>query len=92
MRDLFWLTKEQLALIDPFFPLARGVPHGDDRRVVSGSTLVIKNGLRWRDAPAEYGPHKTLYNKFKTLEPDGCFRYYIHSLGRIRRATRYIDD
>ena len=21
-------------------------------------------GLRWRDAPACYGPHKTLYNRF----------------------------
>jgi transposase len=20
--------------------------------------------LRWRDAPKEYGPHKTLYNRF----------------------------
>jgi hypothetical protein len=25
---------------------------------------VIKNGLRWRDAPREYGPHKTIYNRF----------------------------
>ena len=25
MCDLFWLTKEKLALIDLFFPLARGV-------------------------------------------------------------------
>ena len=44
MRDLFWLTEKQLALIDPFFPLARGVPRVDDRRVVSGIILVIKNG------------------------------------------------
>jgi transposase len=21
--------------------------------------------LRWRDAPKEYGPHKTLYNRWK---------------------------
>ena len=73
MRDLFWLTKEQLALINPFFPLARGVPHGDDRRVVSGIILVIKNGLRWRDAPTEYGPHKPLYNRFKRWSRMGVF-------------------
>ena len=48
MRDLFWLTKEQLALIDPFFPLTRGVPRVDDRRVVSGIIFIIKNGLRQR--------------------------------------------
>jgi transposase len=25
---------------------------------------VIKNGLRWKDTPRRYGPHKTLYNCF----------------------------
>jgi transposase len=25
---------------------------------------VKRNGLRWRDAPAVYGPHKTLCNRF----------------------------
>jgi len=73
MRDLFWLTKEQLALIAPFFPLARGGPRVDDRRVVSGIILVIENGLRWRDAPSEYGPHKTLYNRFKRWSRMGVF-------------------
>ncbi|MBL4748304.1 MAG: transposase [Magnetovibrio sp.] len=24
----------------------------------------MKRGLQWRDAPSEYGPHKTLYNRF----------------------------
>ena len=86
MRDLFWLKKEQLALINPVFPLARWGPRGDDRCVVSGTILVIKNGLHWRDAPTEYGPHKTLYNSVQTLEQDGYFRYYIHSPGCIRRT------
>jgi len=26
MRDLFWLSDDQLARIEPFFPLAHGVP------------------------------------------------------------------
>ena len=30
----------------------------------AGSFFVIRNGLRWRDAPAEYGPPKTIYNRF----------------------------
>ena len=33
-------------------------------KVISGIIHVIRNGLRWRDAPAVYGPHKTLYNRF----------------------------
>ena len=42
MRDLFWLSKEQLARIEPFFPLAHGVPRVDDRKVISGIIFVIK--------------------------------------------------
>jgi len=73
MRDLFWLTPEQLSTIEPFFPLPHGVPRVDDRRVVSGIIFVIKNGLRWRDAPSEYGPHKTLYNRFIRWSRLGVF-------------------
>jgi transposase len=25
--------------------------------------FVLKNGLRWRDAPAASGPHKTIHNR-----------------------------
>ena len=67
MSDLFWLSEPQLAKIEPYFPLAHGVPRVDDLRVVSGIIFVIKNGLRWRDSPSQYGPHKTLYNRFIRL-------------------------
>jgi transposase len=73
MRDLFWLSEEQVSKLKPFFPLAHGVPRVDDRRVVSGIIFVIKNGLRWRDAPSEYGPHKTLYNRFIRWSRLGVF-------------------
>lgn len=64
MNDLLMLTPEQMRRIEPYFPLSRGVPRVDDRRVLSGMLFVIRNGLRWRDAPAGYGPHKTIYNRF----------------------------
>ncbi|WP_375373024.1 transposase [Roseomonas sp. KE2513] len=31
--------------------------------MVSGIIHVIRNGPRWRDASAEYGPHEALYNR-----------------------------
>ena len=64
MTDLLWLSDEQLNRIQPYFPRSHGVPRVDDHRVVSRIVFVIRNGLRWRDAPREYGPHKTLYNRF----------------------------
>jgi putative transposase len=52
MDDLFLLSEAQMRRIEPFFPLSHGIPSVDDRRVISGIVFVIRNGLRWRDAPA----------------------------------------
>jgi len=73
MIRLFLLSERQMARISPFFPLSHGVPRVDDRRVVSGIVYVIKNGLQWKDAPAGYGPHKTLYNRFIRWSRRGVF-------------------
>jgi transposase len=54
MTDFFLLSKAQMRRIEPFFPLSHGVPRVDDRRVISGIVFVIRNGLRWRDAPRAY--------------------------------------
>jgi transposase len=59
MSDLYWLTDEQMVRLAPYFPKSHGKPRVDDRRVLSGIIFVNRNGLRWRDAPKDYGPHKT---------------------------------
>ncbi len=64
MADLFLLSEAQMRRIEGFFPLSHGIARVDDRRIVSAIVFVIRNGLRWRDAPREYGPHKTIYNRF----------------------------
>lgn len=73
MADLYWLTDEQMARLEPFFPKSHGRPRVDDRRVLSGIIFVNRNGLRWRDAPSEYGPPKTLYNRWKRWGAMGVF-------------------
>lgn len=73
MSDLFWLSDCQFSRMRPYFPLAHGAPRVDDRRVISGIIHVIRNGLRWCDAPAYYGPHKTLYNRFVRWSRLGVF-------------------
>ena len=80
MSDLFWLSKSQFNRIKPYFPLSHGVPRVDDHRVISGIIFVIKNGLRWRDAPREYGPHKTLYNRFVRWSNMGVFNRIFTAL------------
>ena len=73
MAGLFWLTKVQIRRIAPCFPLSHGVPRVDDQRVLGGILHVIRNGLRWRDAPPGYGPHKTLYSRFVRSSRLGVF-------------------
>jgi transposase len=73
MRDLFYLSETQFSRIKPYFPLSHGVPRVDDLRVISGIIYVIRNGLQWKDAPREYGPHKTLYNRFVRWSRLGMF-------------------
>ena len=80
MSDLFWLSQAQMRRIEPYFPLSHGIPRVDDRRVVSGIIFVIKNGLRWRDAPREYGPHKTIYNRFIRWSRLGVFNRIFSAL------------
>jgi len=69
----FLMTIAQLRRLSPYVPLSPGAPRVDDRRVVSGIIYVIRHGLQWRDAPAAYGPHKTLYNRFVRWSRLGVF-------------------
>ena len=92
MGDLFLLSERQMARISPHFPLSHGVPRVDDRRVVSGIVYVIRNGLQWKDAPKDYGPHKTLYNRFIRWSRLGVFDRIFASACRRRSEARAHDD
>ena len=93
MSDLFWLSDAQMERLRPFFPLSHGVPRVEDRRVLSGIIFINRNGLRWRDAPAAYGPPKTLYNRWVRWSRMGVFARMLSELsaeGR-ERGTLMID-
>ena len=64
MGDLLMLTPAQMRRIEPYFPLSHGVPRVDD----------------WRDAPAGYGPHKTIYNRFIRWSRLGVFNRILFEL------------
>lgn len=90
MSDLFWLTNAQMARLKPFFPLSHGVPRVDDKRVLSGIIFINRNGLRWRDAPAEYGPPKTLYNRWVRWGRLGVFARMLTELAREGQNTETV--
>ena len=84
----FWLSDAQFSRLEPLLPKkVRGVPRVDDRRVISGIIYVLKNGLMWRDAPAVYGPPKTLYNRFIRWSKAGVFDRIFSTLAGMSEAT-----
>lgn len=90
MSDLFWLTDVQIARLALFFPKSHGKPRVDDRRVLSGIIFINRNGLRWRDAPAAYGPHKTLYSRWKRWSDKGIFAQMMIGLATEHREEKTV--
>ena len=94
-QNLFWLSDEQWARIEPHLPSdVRGVERADDRRVISGIIHVLKSGCRWCDCPPEYGPHTTIYNRFARWAERGIWENLFRKLaGNGRSAdTQMIDS
>ena len=61
--------------------------------MLSGIIFINRNGLRWCDAPKEYGPHKTLYNRWKRWGDMGVFARIMEGLAAeaAERKTVMID-
>jgi transposase len=82
-RDHFWLTDDQFSKIEPHLPTdTRGKARVDDRRVISGIINVLRSGGRWIDAPPEYGPRKTLYNRYVRWAARGVWVDLFHALAQ----------
>ena len=87
-RNLFWLSDEQWARIEPHLPTdVRGVERADDRRVISGIVHVLKSGCRWCDCPPEYGPPTTIYNRFVRWARRGVWENLFRELAGNGRST-----
>ncbi|GHA08320.1 IS5 family transposase [Novosphingobium arvoryzae] len=93
MSEFWMLSEAQMRRIEPYFPLSHGIPRVDDRRIVSGIIFVIRNGLRWRDAPPAYGPHKTIYNRFIRWSRLGVFnRIFAELAAKGGKPDRLMID
>jgi putative transposase len=82
MTGQFWLTREQVERLKPDFPKPRGKPRVDDRLVPSGILHILRDVLRWQDAPPVHGPHKTLHKRFVRWSRLGVFARIFQDLAR----------
>jgi len=62
--------------------------------VISGIIHVLRSGGRWADAPAVYGPKKTLSNRFVRWAAKGVWADLFHALAQAGgpRAQVLIDS
>lgn len=61
--------------------------------MLSGIVFVIRNGLRWRDAPSTYGSHETLYNRFTRWSRRGVFdRVFAALAGQVGEPDALMLD
>lgn len=84
MANRFWLSDAQWKAIEPHLPKNQpGARRVDDRRVLSGIIHVLQSGCRWRDCPAEYGPHTTLYNRWNRWSRRAVWRRLFEALREV---------
>lgn len=81
MSNLYWASDKEWKKIEPHLPKdVRGIERVDDRRIISGIVHVLKSGCRWCDCPKEYGPAKTVYNRFVRWAKRGVWERLFHAL------------
>lgn len=80
----FWLDDLQWSILEKHLPKKqRGAHRKDDRRIISGIIHVLQSGCRWRDCPPEYGPAKTIYNRFQRWAKRGLWEAIFLDLTSI---------
>ncbi|MDR3532241.1 MAG: transposase [Rhodopila sp.] len=93
MANEYWLSDRQWAAIEPLLPMnRRGMKPRDNRRVISGILHVLKSGCRGRDCPEDYGPHTTVYNRFKRWSKGGVWPKMMEGPGTLDAAVLQCID
>jgi transposase len=94
MPNEYWLGDKAWATIEPLLPkVYAGARRHDDRRIISGIIHVLRSGCRWKDCPAVYGPHTTVYNRFNRWSGRGRWQGIFEALVEaVPNDARSIDS
>lgn len=77
----FDLSDREWSVIEPQLPPTRqGGKRADDRRVLNGIFYVLRSGIPWKDLPSRYGPHTTVYNRFRRWAKQGIWQRIFEAL------------
>ena len=85
------VSDEQWAKVEPHLPINQREPERhDDRRILSGIMHVQRSGCRWKDCPSEYGPHKTIYNRFARWSERGIWQNLMAAVAGERDTPEQV--
>jgi putative transposase len=78
----FKLDDRQWERVEAFLKSERGPgrPPIDDRRFVEAVLWVLRTGAPWRDLPSEFGPWKTVFNRFDRWSKQGKWQRLLRVL------------
>jgi len=90
----FDLSDEEWVAIAPLLPAkGRGPERKDDRTVLNGIFYILRTGAPWRDLPARYGPHTTVYNRYVRWAKRGIWQGIFEALARdCKDALIFVDS
>ena len=90
----FDLSDDEWAVISPLLPpKGRGPARKDDRLVLNGIFYILRTGAPWRDLPARYGPHTTIYNRYVRWAKRGVWGSIFDALSRdCKDALVFVDS
>src|ERR1700704_1948161 len=76
------LSNEQWGKVQRALENQRGAgrPGKDDRRFIEAVLWWRRTGVPWRDLPEEFGPWKTVFNRFDNWSKKGIWNRLFESL------------
>lgn len=82
MATRSWISDEQWARVEAVFTAQprRGRPGNDDRRFFEAVVWWRRTGVPWRDLPDEFGPWKTVFNRFDRWSKNGRWTEVLTAL------------
>lgn len=84
------LTDDRWARVLPLLPPQKpvtGRPMLDHRRIVGGMLWVVRTGNPWHDLPADFGPWKTVYGRYRRWRDEGLWERIIDILQQTGRTS-----
>ncbi|WP_417454762.1 IS5 family transposase [Kiloniella sp.] len=88
LSDAEWLVIEPLLSKRARCPTRR-----DDRVILNGILYILRTSAPWRDLPARYSPHTTVYNRYVRWGERGVWKDIFDTLAEeCEDAPIFIDD